>query len=365
MKKITAGLFISLDGVVEAPDQWHFPYFNDEMGAAVDAGLGAADTILFGRKTYDSFAGAWPEREAAGGEDAHFAKVLGDARKIVVSNQRLELTWRNSEQLQGDLIEAVTALKNEPADGTIGMSGSVSVVRQLLAAGLLDELHLLVHPIAVRTSMRLFDEGEPPIPLKLISSVTFETGVLNLVYTPRRVVRPGELRRRQDSPAPARTVGQKEMVEVTSGGESLEALEPFVGEWSLVAAFKNAPPADAGARVTFEWLPGRKFLIERWEVPVPEAPDGIAIVGADPEREGNYLQHYFDSRGVARVYKMSFVDGVWTLWRDESDFSPLDFSQRFTGTFRHDGKTIAGAWEISNDGKTWEHDFDLTYTKVG
>jgi len=183
-KKITAGLFISLDSVVEAPDQWHFPYFNDEMGAAVDAILGAADTILFGRKTYDSFAGAWPEREAAGGEDASFAKALGDARKIVVSNQRLELTWRNSEQLQGDLIEAVTALKNEPGTGTIAMSGSVSVVRQLLAAGLLDELHLLVHPIAVRKGMRLFDEGEPPIPLTLISSQTFTTGVLNLVYAP-------------------------------------------------------------------------------------------------------------------------------------------------------------------------------------
>jgi len=183
-KKITAGLFISLDSVVEAPDQWHFPYFNDEMGAAVDAILGAADTILFGRKTYDSFAGAWPEREAAGGEDASFAKALVDARKIVVSNQRLELTWRNSEQLQGDLIEAVTALKNEPGTGTIAMSGSVSVVRQLLAAGLLDELHLLVHPIAVRKGMRLFDEGEPPIPLTLISSQTFTTGVLNLVYAP-------------------------------------------------------------------------------------------------------------------------------------------------------------------------------------
>ena len=114
MRKITAGLFISLDGVVEAPDQWHFPYFNEEMGAAVDATLGAADTILFGRKTYDSFAGAWPEREAAGGEDAPFAKKLGDARKIVVSSQQLEFTWRNSEQLQGDLVEAVTALKNEP-----------------------------------------------------------------------------------------------------------------------------------------------------------------------------------------------------------------------------------------------------------
>jgi dihydrofolate reductase len=184
VRKITAGLFISLDGVVEAPDQWHFPYFNDEMGAAVDATLGRADVVLFGRKTYDSFAGAWPEREAAGEDDASFAKKLGDVRKIVVSNQQLEFTWRNSEQLRGDLVEAVEALKNEPGEGTIAMSGSVSVVRQLLAAGLLDELHLLVHPIAVRKGMRLFDEGEPPIPLRLISSQTFETGVLNLLYAP-------------------------------------------------------------------------------------------------------------------------------------------------------------------------------------
>lgn len=184
MRKVIVSEFVSLDGVMEAPDQWHFPYFNDEMGAAVDATLGAANTILFGRTTYDSFAGAWPEREAAGGEDAQFAKALGDARKIVVSNQQLEFTWRNSEQLQGDLIEAVTALKNEPGDATIGMSGSVSVVRQLLLAGLLDELHLLVHPIAVRKGMRLFDEGEPAIPFTLISSQTFETGVLNLVYAP-------------------------------------------------------------------------------------------------------------------------------------------------------------------------------------
>jgi dihydrofolate reductase len=183
MRKITAGLFISLDGVVEAPDQWHFPYFNEEMGAAVDATLGAADTVLFGRKTYDSFAGAWPEREAAGGEDAGFAETLGDARKIVVSNQKLDFTWRNSEQLEGDLVEAVTALKNEPG-GNIALSGSVSVVRQLLAAGLLDELHLLVHPIAVRKGMRLFDEAETPFPLTLISSETFKTGVLNLVYGP-------------------------------------------------------------------------------------------------------------------------------------------------------------------------------------
>jgi dihydrofolate reductase len=187
MRKITAGLFISLDGVVEGPDQWHFPYFNDEMGAAVDATLGAADTVLLGRKTYDGFAGAWPAREAAGGEDTDFAKTLGDARKIVVSNQKLEFTWRNSERVEGDLVEAVTALKNEPG-GNIAMSGSVSIVRQLLAAGLLDELHLLVHPIAVRKGMRLFDEGETPMPLTLISSETFKTGVLNLVYGPAEAI---------------------------------------------------------------------------------------------------------------------------------------------------------------------------------
>ena len=188
MRKITAGLFIALDGVVEAPDQWHFPYFNDEMGAAVAGQLGAVDTILLGRKTYDSFAGAWPDREAGGDEDAKFAKKLGDARKIVASRQDLPFSWRNSEQIEGDLVEAVAVLKNEPG-GDIGMSGSVSVVRQLLAAGLLDELHLLVHPIAVGKGMRLFDEGES-IPLKLLSSQTFDTGVLYLVYAPAEAPAP-------------------------------------------------------------------------------------------------------------------------------------------------------------------------------
>ncbi|MEV3981877.1 dihydrofolate reductase family protein [Nonomuraea sp. NPDC049758] len=181
MRKISANLFISLDGVVQDPAEWHFPYFNDEMGAAVTAQM--ADTLLLGRETYDSFAGAWPEREAAGGEDAAFARTIGDARKIVVSRQPLEFTWRNSELLQGDLVKGVTALKAEPG-GPIAMSGSVSVVRQLLAAGLLDELHLLVHPIAVRRGERLFDEGDSSIPLELVSSQTFTTGVLYLVYRP-------------------------------------------------------------------------------------------------------------------------------------------------------------------------------------
>jgi dihydrofolate reductase len=135
-------MFMALDGVVDpAVGPWHFPYFNDEMGKAVE-GTRDADVMLFGRVTYDSFAGAWPAREAADEADAAMAKHLGDMRKIVMSRRLPQFAWRNSEQLQGDLIEEVTRLKTDPTIGRIALSGSVSVVRQLLAAGLLDELHL-------------------------------------------------------------------------------------------------------------------------------------------------------------------------------------------------------------------------------
>jgi hypothetical protein len=144
----------------------------------------------------------------------------------------------------------------------------------------------------------------------------------------------------------------------------LEGLAPFLGGWRIDSSLADDPSADIGARVSFEWLPGERFLVQRWTVPIPEAPDGIAIIGGDLAHEGEYLQHYFDSRGVARVYRMTVQDGVWKLWRDEADFSALDFEQRFTGRFSADGTSIAGAWEIRHDGQTWEHDFDLTYTKT-
>jgi hypothetical protein len=145
---------------------------------------------------------------------------------------------------------------------------------------------------------------------------------------------------------------------------ALAALDLFVGEWAMDARFENLPPAEGDARVVFEWLPGERFLVERWSVPVPQAPDGIAIIGPDPASEGAYLQHYFDTRGVARIYRMSLAGGTWRLWRDEADFSPLDFRQRYTGAIGEDGRTIAGAWEICHDGSTWEHDFDLSYRKL-
>jgi len=184
MATITASLFMALDGVVDpGQGEWHFPYFNDEMGAAVDR-THDADVMLFGRVTYDSFAGAWPEREAAGEEDAVMAKRLGDMRKIVASRTPLEFAWRNSEQLQGDLVGAATALKNDPAVRRIALSGSVSIVRQLLDAGLLDELHVFVHPATAGSGLTLFEEGGPARHFELISAQPFATGVVYLVYAP-------------------------------------------------------------------------------------------------------------------------------------------------------------------------------------
>jgi len=184
MAKIVSTLFISLDGVAEIDESWHFPYFDDNMGRAVSHDYDGVDVLLLGRATYDSFAGAWPDRETAGEEDAEFAKFLGDVRKIVVSRQPLEFSWRNSELLDGDLIDAVTTLKADSSIGRILIAGSISIVQQLLAAGLVDELSLLVHPVAARKGRQLFDQADATYHLSLVRSEAFPTGVVWLTYKP-------------------------------------------------------------------------------------------------------------------------------------------------------------------------------------
>ena len=145
---------------------------------------------------------------------------------------------------------------------------------------------------------------------------------------------------------------------------ALKRLDALVGTWSAEAVFPSNPTEVLpGGRSVFEWMKGRQLFIQRTEVPASEIPDSIAIIAFDPDK-GEYTQHYFDSRGVVRLYAMSLSNGVWTLLREAPDFSPLDFSQRFTGTFGDNGDTIRGAWETSGDGSRWEKDFDLTYRRV-
>jgi dihydrofolate reductase len=184
MANIVSTLFISLDGVAEIDESWHFPYFDENMARAVTHDYDGVDVLLLGRVTYDSFAGAWPEREEAGEEDAEFAKFLGDVRKVVVSRQPLQFTWRNSELLDGDLVDAVTKLKADSTIGRILIPGSISIVQQLLAAGLVDELSLLVHPVAARSGQQLFDKADASYHLSLVGSEAFPTGVVWLTYAP-------------------------------------------------------------------------------------------------------------------------------------------------------------------------------------
>ena len=184
MPKVISTLFISADGVAEIDPEWHFPYFDDDMGRAVSEDYDTSDVILIGRVTYDSFAGAWPDRETAGGEDAQFAKHLGDVRKVVVSRQPLDFSWRNSELLDGDLVEGVTALKADAGIRGILVPGSISVVQQLLAAQLVDELRLLVHPVAARKGRRLFDDGDAPYHLRTTASEVLRSGVIRVIYSP-------------------------------------------------------------------------------------------------------------------------------------------------------------------------------------
>ncbi len=190
MAKLISTLFISADGVAEIDPDWHFPYFDENMGRAVGEDYDTADVLLIGRDTYDSFAGAWPGREAAGGDDAPFAKQLGDMRKVVVSRQPLEFTWRNSELIKGDLLDVVTSLKADADIGGILIPGSISVVRQLLAAGMVDELRLLVHPVAARKGRRLFDEGDRPYHLKVMATEVFPTGAIRVIYAPAEAPTP-------------------------------------------------------------------------------------------------------------------------------------------------------------------------------
>jgi dihydrofolate reductase len=178
MGKIISNFFISLDGVVERPDQWHFPYFNDEMGEIVGRGMEEQEAFLMGRVLYSEWSEYWTQQ----GPEVPFSSFINEIPKNVVSNTLTEASWNNTKLISGDVAAGIKQLKEETPGG-IGMSGSATTVRWLLANGLLDELRLLVHPVAVGKGQRLF-EDTPTHSLKLLDQETLSTGVLYLAYGP-------------------------------------------------------------------------------------------------------------------------------------------------------------------------------------
>lgn len=180
MRKVTAGLLVSLDGVVESPEKWQLPYFNDEMGEAIGAAMAAADAMLLGRVTYQEFASSW---SGVSSEDQPFADYMNNTPKYVVSTTLEEVEWNNSTLIKGNVAEEITRLKQQPGKN-IGITGSATLVQSLLQDDLLDELGLMVHPVVVGSGKRLFEGGGDPKGLKLVDSKTFSTGVVYLTYQP-------------------------------------------------------------------------------------------------------------------------------------------------------------------------------------
>lgn len=142
----------------------------------------------------------------------------------------------------------------------------------------------------------------------------------------------------------------------------LARLEAFVGRWRIEAPGLPAPAAGGAAWVGFEWTLGGAFLLQQSSIPVPGAPDSLSLIG--PDQADGYTQHYFDSRGIARSYAMTFDGRRWTLERHTADFSPLHFHQRWQAQLSADGRSIAGRWERSPDGRAWEVDFELSYHRL-
>jgi dihydrofolate reductase len=181
MRKVVAAEFLSLDGVMESPDKWHFPYFNDEMGQAVGEGFAASDAMLMGRVNYEEWAAYWPQQDP---EENPIAAQMNDVRKYVVSTTLEEpLEWSNSTLIKENVAEEIEKLKNQPGKDIV-ISGSGTLVRSLLRYGLLDELKLMIHPILVGGGKRLFEDEDETKPLELVDSQTFSTGVLYLTYRP-------------------------------------------------------------------------------------------------------------------------------------------------------------------------------------
>ena len=178
MRKIVAGLLTSLDGVVESPNVWGFSrYFNDEMQRGIADGLGQADAVLLGRRTYLDFAEVWPRQ----GSDVLMADFLNNSPKYVVSSTVTTLDWNNSHLLTGDLKEELSRLKEQPGKNIL-IPGSPTLVRSLLRDGLLDELSLNICPVVVGSGMRLFEGITEPLRLKLVDSTTLSNGVIGVTY---------------------------------------------------------------------------------------------------------------------------------------------------------------------------------------
>jgi Dihydrofolate reductase len=182
MRKLIVSEWIALDGVFDSDtmDQWFHPFQSDERAAYIQEGVLASDIFLFGRVTYEMLAPFWSH---AKNNEMGIADKMNSMAKYVVSSAPLNVPWKNTTRIQGNIVEEITRLKQEPGQ-EIRLAGSATLVRSLGSAGLIDEYRFLVHPIVMGNGKRFFKEGMDTSRLKLVHTKTFSLGVMLLCYQP-------------------------------------------------------------------------------------------------------------------------------------------------------------------------------------
>lgn len=177
MRKVIVSEFLTVDGIMEAPDKWSFPFWNDEAGKFKHEELFAADALLLGRVTYDGFSAAWPSMTDEDG----FADRMNSLPKFVASTTLTEPDW-NATVIKNDLAEEIARLKQEPGQDIL-VFGSANFVQTLMQFDLVDEYRLMIFPILQGKGKHLFKDGFDARPLKLTDTKTFATGIVVLTYT--------------------------------------------------------------------------------------------------------------------------------------------------------------------------------------
>lgn len=179
MRKIIAGEFISVDGVVHEPGEWSMKYFTPEVGATIGAVMSSCDAMLMGRHQYEQWSEYWPDKTDT---DDPFAGYINSVRKYVVSSTLNEVTWNNSVLIDGsNAAKEIAELKAQPGKD-IAISGSITLMETLMQDGLLDEMQLILYPVVVGSGRRIFEKVSGTIPLKLVETRPLGDGPVLLSY---------------------------------------------------------------------------------------------------------------------------------------------------------------------------------------
>ena len=176
MSKVQVAEFLTLDGVMEAPDTWNGPFMNEEIGMDIGGSLFQIDALLYGRRTYEEMAAAWPERTG------DMADRFNNIPKFVVSTTLQVATWNNSRLIKGNIAEEVSKLKQQFGQN-IAILGSGELVRTLMQHNLIDEYMLIVCPLILGNGKRLFQDASKTT-LQLVTSKAYSTGAISLTYQP-------------------------------------------------------------------------------------------------------------------------------------------------------------------------------------